>query len=230
MRELQLDDDSIGPIIKLIENNKKPNANSTVGVSPELRRLYQIFDQVVIEKGLLWRQYIQGCHPQSLRDIILQEIHSGAVSGHLASEKMLNVLKERYYWPGHYQDVQNWVSKCPPCTTRRTATRAPLHTICAGYPMQIVAVDIMGPLPTSTNGNCYVLVVGDYFTRWTEAFAIPNQEATTVAKKITNEFFFRFSPPEQLHSDQGRQFESTLIAEVCRLLNINKTRTTPYQV
>ena len=48
----------IGPIIKLIENNKKPNANSTVGVSPELRRLYQIFDQLVIEKGALWRHNI----------------------------------------------------------------------------------------------------------------------------------------------------------------------------
>ena len=45
---------------------------------------------------------------------------------------------------------------------------------------------------------------------------------------MTEEFFFRFSPPEQLHSDQGRQFESAVIAEVCKLLGIAKTRTTPY--
>ena len=94
--------------------------------------------------------------------------------------------------------------------------------------MQLVATDILGPLPESGSGNSYILVVGDYFTRWTEAYPIPNQEAATVAKKLTEEFFFRFSPPEQLHTDQGRQFESELVSEICKLLGIAKTHTTPY--
>ena len=97
-----------------------------------------------------------------------------------------------------------------------------------GSPMQLVSIDILGPLPESDAGNTHILVVGDYFTRWMEAYPIPNQEATTVAKKLTDEFFFRFSPPEQLHSDQGRQFESQLIAEICKLLGIKKTHTTAY--
>ena len=63
-------------------------------------------------------------------------------------------------------------------------------------------MDILGPLPESEAGNSYIMVVGDYFTRWMEAFAIPNQEATTVAEKLV-EVFMRFSIPEQLHSDQG---------------------------
>ena len=57
---------------------------------------------------------------------------------------------------------------------------------------------------------------------------MPNQETPTVAEKLVDEVFLRFSPPEQLHSDQGRQFETVLIAEVCKLLQIWKTRTTPY--
>ena len=61
-----------------------------------------------------------------------------------------------------------------------------------------------------------------------EAFPLPNQEATTVANKLVDEVFLRFSIPEQLHTDQGRQFESQLLHEVCKLLNIHKTRTTPY--
>ena len=61
-----------------------------------------------------------------------------------------------------------------------------------------------------------------------EAFAIPNKEAPTIAQKLVNEFFCRFSMPEQLHSDQGRQFESILIAEIRKILHIHKTRTTPY--
>ena len=94
--------------------------------------------------------------------------------------------------------------------------------------MEIVAVDILGPLPIADDGNSYVLVASDYFTRWMEAYPIPNQEAVTVATVLTQEIFFRFSIPEQLHSDQGRQFKSQLIIEVCKLLKINKTRTTPY--
>jgi transposase InsO family protein len=97
-----------------------------------------------------------------------------------------------------------------------------------GYPLQMVAMDIVGPFPESLAGNTFVLVVADYFTRWTEAYPIPNQEATTVAKKLVDQFFFRFSPPEQLHSDQGRNFESEVITEVCKLLGVVKSRTTPY--
>ena len=76
----------------------------------------------------------------------------------------------------------------------------------------------MGPLPESTSGNSYVLVVSDYFTKWVKVYAIPNQEASTVARKLMDEMFCKFSPPEQLHSDQGRKFESELISEICKLL------------
>ena len=70
--------------------------------------------------------------------------------------------------------------------------------------------------------------MGDYFTKWAEAYAIPDQEATTVSQKLVDEFFCRFSVPQQLHSDQGRQFESELIRAICQLLQIDKSRTTPY--
>ena len=78
-------------------------------------------------------------------------------------------------------------------------------------------MDILGPLPETNAGNSYVLVVGDYFTKWMEAYPIPNQDAITVANKLVNEFICRFSVPRQLHSDQGAQFESQVITEVCKL-------------
>ena len=77
-------------------------------------------------------------------------------------------------------------------------------------------------------GNKYILVAADYFTWWTEAYGIPNQEATTVATKLVEELFLGFSPPVQLHSDQGTQFSSIVMTKVCRLLDIHKTRTTAY--
>ena len=55
-----------------------------------------------------------------------------------------------------------------------------------------------------------------------------HSQAKTIAEKLLNETFFRFSLPDKLHSNQGRQFESKIIEELCKLLQINKSCTTPY--
>eukprot|EP00731_Ephydatia_muelleri_P031295 Em0022g809a len=170
--------------------------------------------------------------PYSLHCEVLKELHEGAVGGHLGESKMLGRLKERFYWPSCSEAVSDWCKSCIKCATRKTTVpkpRAGLQTIRAGYPMQIVCVDIMGPLPETERRSKYVLVVADYYTKWVEVYGIPNQEATTVAVKLVDEMFCRFSPPEQLHSDQGRQFESQLIKEICNLLHIRKSHTTPYR-
>ena len=86
-------------------------------------------------------------------------------------------------------------------------------------------MDILGPFPESKRGNSYILVVADLFTRWMEAFAIPNQEASNV---LVDEIFMRYAIPKQLHSDQGSQFESRLMLEICKRLGIQKSRTTLY--
>lgn len=96
-----------------------------------------------------------------------------------------------------------------------------------GSPLERVAIDVAGPFPETDAGNKYILVAMDYFTKWTEAYAIPNQEAVTIAKVLVTEFFSRFGVPLELHSDQGRNFESALFQRVCKLLGIRKTRTTP---
>ena len=93
--------------------------------------------------------------------------------------------------------------------------------------MERVAVDILGLLPTSTQGNKYVLITTDYFTKCPEAYPMPNQEAVTVAQCLVNQFFSRFGVPLELHSDQGRHFESALFQKFCQFLGVRKTRTTP---
>ena len=77
---------------------------------------------------------------------------------------------------------------------------APLQLQLADQRMQRVAMDILGPLPETDHGNKYILVIGDYFTKW--------KESITVARIFVNEFICRFGVPEQLHTDQGRNFES----------------------
>jgi hypothetical protein len=72
------------------------------------------------------------------------------------------------------------------------------------------------------------MVVADYYSKWTEAYAIKNHTAVTVADTLMKEFICRYTIPSQIHTDQGREFESNLISELCKLLGIRKTRTTPY--
>ena len=85
----------------------------------------------------------------------------------------------------------------------------------------------MGPLPTTESGHKYILFVVDYFTIWPEAFSLSNQEAATVAEVLVKEYVCRYGVPLSLHSDQGWNFECHLIQEMCPLLGIKKTRTTP---
>jgi len=196
----------------------------------------------MLADGILWRYYKdletkkewrQLVLPQSLREKVMEEIHAGVMGGHVGESKTLQQLKRRFYWPGHTRDVKSWYQTCSTCASRKTQAPkncAPLQTIKAGSPMQVIAVDIMGPLPESCNKNSYVLVVGDYFTCWMKAFAIHDQEATTVAQKLVDDVFCQYGMPEQLHSDQGKQFESKLIQELCKILNISKTRTTAYHL
>ena len=95
-----------------------------------------------------------------------------------------------------------------------------------GAPTERIALDILCPLPLSNEGNRYILVVSDYFTKWPEAYRLSNQEATTVAEVLVKEFVSRFGVPGELHSNQSRNFESSVFQEMCRLLGIKKTRTT----
>eukprot|EP00731_Ephydatia_muelleri_P013634 Em0007g944a len=141
-----------------------------------------------------------------LQEEALRDLHQCAVGGHIGEEKMIHRLKERLYWPRCTEAVREWCRNCRSCATRKTTApkrRAHLLIIKADYPLQIVSVDLIGPLPETEDGCKYVMVAVDCFTRWVEVYAIQNQEAKTVAKKLVDEMFCRFSPPEQLHSDHG---------------------------
>ncbi|GFS97927.1 retrovirus-related Pol polyprotein from transposon 412 [Trichonephila clavipes] len=95
-----------------------------------------------------------------------------------------------------------------------------------GAPFERTAFDILGSLPTSSDVNNNILVVMDYFTKWPEAYPIPDQEASTVAEVLDQHWISRFGVPLQLLSDQGRNFNSAVCKRLCEILAIDKTRTT----
>ena len=126
--------------------------------------------------------------------------------------------------------MEEWCKLCHVCAAKKGPawrTRAPVQLYQSGAPMERVAVDIAGPLPCTPRGNRYILVAMDYFSKWPEAYGIPDHEAETVAGVLVREFFSRFGIPGELHSDQGREFQSKVFRQCCELLGVHQTRTTP---
>ena len=81
--------------------------------------------------------------------------------------------------------IKRYCSQCDICAARtlsRNSNKAPLGEYVVGEPMERVAMDILGPLPKTENGNRYVLVIADWFTKWTECVTLPNMETQIVAK------------------------------------------------
>ena len=169
--------------------------------------------------------------PMTHRRLVLKYAHDIKASGHLGITKTLGKIRQRYYWPGLQNDVRDYVNGCEKCNKIKDPTKskvAPMQLVRSGFPMERLAIDILGELPKTENGNKYILVVADYFTKWTECFGMPNMETVTIARILVNDVISKFGIPAKIHSDQGSQFESNLFTELCKLLQVEKTRTTPY--
>ena len=98
-----------------------------------------------------------------------------------------------------------------------------------GAPWERVGIDLTGKHPRSRRGNYYILTYIDYFTKWAEAYPIPNKEASTVCRLLVEEIFPRYGVPLQVISDQGREFDNRLIKGVCDIMGADKIRTSPYK-
>ena len=98
-----------------------------------------------------------------------------------------------------------------------------------GTPWSRIAIDITGKHPKSRNVNEFILTVMDFFTKCTEAFQIRDHKAQTVARILLNQVFSRLGMPEELLTDQGPEFKSQLVTELCKSFGIAKIRTSPYR-
>ena len=240
IRQAQLDDPNLRPVIEALERGTKPTKEEMSPLSHKTKVLLGHWGQLHMRDGILFRKW-ESENGRSTRDRlvlpkqkvreVLEELHSGSFGGHLGSTKTLKKAQIRYYWVGMKADVRSFIRQCTACSKRKThgkKRRAPLQQRRSGSPMERIALDILGPLPSTDDGNKYILVVADYYTKFVEAYAIRDEQAHTVAQKLVEEFICRYGVPNEIHSDQGRNFESNLFKEVCKLLGVKKTRTTPY--
>ena len=205
---MQLAVECIGQLLTSKEKEEQPSCSFAKSQPIPFRRLFQQLHQLVIVNEVLYRQFmhpnedqthLQLVVPTEVREKIVKDIHEGVAAGYLDQDKTLHHLKEWFYWPGHYNDIRDWCQTCATCASRKSSThslKAALGTISTTYSTQVMAVDLVGPLPESEKGNSYIMVVEDYFSHWMEVIAIPTQEASTVADKLVDKVFLCFSAPE----------------------------------
>ena len=235
LRQLQLNDEGLKPIFAYLERNELP---STVR---ETRQLVTQIDDYLIQDGILYhfwipsgkgpltdRSRLQLVIPASLRHDLLFAFHDSSLAGHLSQHKMYLTIRARYYWPKMSADINNWVASCEVCSkvnkTPKTH-RGQLMPIPVSRPFQHVHTDIVGPLPTSEDGNKYILTLVDAMTRYVEAIALPDQTAIRIAKAIFENVYCRWGAVEVLISDRGTNFLSQIIQELCRFMGTRKAQT-----
>ena len=124
-------------------------------------------------------------------------------------------------------DVKDWLSQCIACIKRKSPVgrHHPLGHIPTGHRWDRIAMDILDVCDPTPEGFRYILVIADYFSKWTEAFPMKNKCADTVADILVEKIILRFGMPLVIHSDQGREFENGLMKSMCALLGCTKTRT-----
>ena len=169
--------------------------------------------------------------PASLRHEILVACHDDPTAAHLGIFKTYEKVRSRYYWNGMYKDIEHWCKSCIDCAMKkipRGKHKAPLLPIPVDGAFDRVAMDILGPFPVSHDGNRYIIVFSDYYTRWPEAFALPSVEAPRLAELIVNEIVARHGAPRTLLSDRGPNFLASIVKEVSKIMNIRRTHTTAY--
>ncbi|BHF69465.1 hypothetical protein SprV_0301251000 [Sparganum proliferum] len=218
----------------LTNNLNKPREAEMRGSSQNARILLHQWPHLTIDNDILFlrdpaskrlRPVVPGC----LIESVLAELH--AELGHCGQKRTELAARARFWWPQLRASTYHFCQSCDTCASFKSAVpapRAPMQPMTTGFPGERVGLDIIGPLPISVRGYEYILVMVDYFTKWVEAVPLLRQDAVSVANAVNRSWICRWGAPLAFHTDCGSNFDSRLFQEVCRTLDVNKTRTTPY--
>ena len=148
--------------------------------------------------------------------------------GHLGQDRVLELLRDQFYWPGMYTDVASYLNSCPRCLRRKSqADQAPLLNIEVNQPLELIHLDYLKIEPSKGNVE-NVLIITDHFTRYAQAFPSKLQTALSTVKLLWNNFILHYGFPAKIITDQGRNSESELMENLCQVAGVKKLCTSPY--
>ena len=241
LRKKQEDDVDLGPVYKARKASEdRPSWEFYSGESPACKAYFAEWKRLEIHNDILYRRWENACGtvvrlqiliPRELQKEICKIVHDGRTTAHLGRRRALRLLIRSVHWFRMDCDVAWWIKTCATCQRRRKPhqnAQAPSKPYTSGSFNERVAMDIVGPMKQSQRGNKYVLAITDHFSKFSRAVPLPNQTAETVATAFIERWIHDFAPPMQLHTDQGANFDSELMHQVCTLYKMEKTRTTPY--
>ena len=146
----------------------------------------------------------------------------------MGPDRVLDLCRDRFYWPEMYVDVVSYINSCPRGLCRKSQPdKAPLLNIEASQPLELIHLDYLKIEPSEGNIE-NALVITDHFTMYAQAFPSKTQTALATAKLLWNNFILHYGFPSKIITDQGRNFESELIENLCQLAGVQKLRTNPY--
>ena len=230
-------DPNLSVIIKLIECGQLLKRKLHRKDSPEVKSLLRIRKNLKLTKDILYRRSYsdnssskkvlwQLVVPKAYRLRALAGCHDDV--GHQGRMSTLSLLRERFFWPGMQEEASQYLLKCPRCLRRKsTPQRAPMQPIYVTQPLELVHMDYLSLEPSKGNIE-NALVITDHFTRYALAYPSKTQTAQATARILWDNFICHYGFPEKFISDQGRNFESDLKKELCKIAGVKKLHTTPY--
>lgn len=194
---------------------------------------FHLIDGVLCKKnfdpdGKTWLPII----PKHMRLGILWHFHDAPTAGHLGIARTYDRIRRRFYWPGMYRHIKRYVTHCHECQRRKTAPQQPPGRLMpippATAPFHRIGIDLLGRFPMSSQGNRWIVVCTDYFTRYAVTRALPTAEAPVVAHFILEDIILKYGAPRYIITDRGQVFQSNLVSSLIKLCNVNHQMTTAY--
>lgn len=162
--------------------------------------------------------------PKEERSTILRSCHDDPLAGHGGIFKTFGRIANRYYWPKMRADITRYVRSCSVCAQHKPEQSAKPGLMGSKpkveKPWQMIVLDLVGPLPRSYKGYCYILVVADYFSKFVRLFPLRSATAKSIVCKIEEEIFLLFGVPQFLVCDNGKQLTSKLFINLCKSYNV----------
>ena len=239
LSQLQRNDPCLKKLIVWLQTDITPSQRELSLHSPTVKYFYLNRSHLSYQNNLLWYSWKDVIGekqllvvPECLKQEVLSLNHDIPLTGHMGITKTFLRIRKSFIWYNMSRDVELFVKSCHVCNRSKkakTKAKAGLGQYHVGSPLECVHVDILGPFTPSTKGNQYVLMIVDQFTKWLECFPLPHQNAEETARCMVDVFISSLGCPVEIHTDQGKNFDAKLFATVCDLLQITKTRTTPYR-
>ena len=235
--KLQRADPSLATIIHLMESDQLYKRKPYKKDSADVKSLLRIKKSLVLTKEILFRKsYTDDTSSKKIIwQLVIPKTHSHKAIlgchdevGHQGRVRTLSLLRERFFWPGMQVEATQHIAKCSRCLKRKSTPQvAPLQPILVSQPLELVHLDYLTLEPSKGNIE-NLLVITDHFTRYALAYASKTQTAQATARILWDNFICHYGFPEQFISNQGRNFESDLIQELCQIASVKKLHTTPY--